>query len=291
MLTQSEQTLTHSRPNTIDYDALSRMAYLGSYKRRLPISVARMMENAYDWEHLPCIHASTFASIDLIGSGQWGWRAKVGLSSAAGGGHQLLDLLVDMRKKYWATTIYDGVGTGLEIHTQATEVAEHEIDVDVRFYLPEAPESEAVSKTVLEYLTQQYKTLYDEDMGLMSGRQKALDDVITWRDSTDRPDLIKVGDVSDLKAADLHVVETPGGRFCVRRWNGAWLVHSAVCSHLLGPLDDSAVSGRGEIVCPWHGYRFDVETGENVDGKCGPLARAPELLQSDGSIFLRFDTD
>ncbi len=287
LLTETEQALTATRPNTIDFDRIPQLHYLGNYVRRLPVNLNRMMENAYDWEHLPFVHASSFSSIDCIASGPWGWRAKIGLPEGAPEPYQLLDLLVAGEKHYWVSTVYSGPGTGIEIHTQATVIAEDEIEVDVRFYLPEAPANETAAEMILAYMRQQYATLYDEDQALMSGRQNALDDRVRW--SAGEPDKsdVLVGKIADLDPATVNVVETDMGRFCVRYWKGAWLVHSAVCPHLLGPLQDSPINDSGEVMCPWHGYRFDVRTGENVEQKCRSLAPPPELVERGDALYLR----
>ena len=39
--------------------------WVGSYQRRMPVSLDRMYENALDWAHLPFLHQSSFASIEL----------------------------------------------------------------------------------------------------------------------------------------------------------------------------------------------------------------------------------
>ncbi len=54
------------------------------------------------------------------------------------------------------------------------------------------------------------------------------------------------------------------------------VVHSTTCPHRLGPLDGCEVVD-GLITCPWHGYRFDVRTGESADGHKLRLAAAPRL--------------
>ena len=41
----------------------------------LPVSLERLYENALDWEHLPHLHQSSFASITCEAAGPWGWRA------------------------------------------------------------------------------------------------------------------------------------------------------------------------------------------------------------------------
>lgn len=286
MLTETEQSLSSDRPNIVDFDRISDLHYLGNYVRRLPVNLARIMENAHDWEHLPFVHASSFSSIDLISSGPWGWRAKIGLPGGASG-HQLLDLLVVSDKNYWVSTVYSGPGAGIEIHTQATSITTDEIEVDVRFYLPDAPDNETAGEAILAYMQQQYATLYDEDQTLMSGRQSALNDRARWAENSARPDDIRVGAISDLDPAEVRVVETETGRFCVRHWNGDWLAHSAVCTHLLGPLDESPIDKKGRLTCPWHGFQFDVRTGENTDKKCRALVKPPKLMDLDGVLYLR----
>lgn len=289
MLNEVEQALSKKRSNEIDFARISDLHFLGNYVRRLPVSIERMMENAYDWEHLPFVHATTFSSIDLLDSGPWGWRAKTGLTENAGGGYQLLDLLVDQQKNYWATSIYEGSGTGIEIHTQATAIAAHEIEIDVKFYMAEKPENQASSDMAHLYLKQQYAALYDEDLALMSARQISLDDQLRWKNAIEPSNAHRVGVTSELDPEKIYVIETEKGRFCLRRWQGHWIVHSAVCPHAFGPLDESAIDKDGTLTCPWHGYQFNVETGENTDKKCKALAVPPALQEAEGVLFLQFD--
>lgn len=285
MLTDIERAVCAERSNQIDYVQLKTRHYLGNYERRLPVTLTRMMENAHDWEHLPFVHASSFGDIDLIDSGPWGWRAKLGVPS---GGHQLIDLIVDADHHYWVSTVISGMGAGTEIHTQATRVSAAEIDIDVRFYLPDTPADPSIGAVALHYLRGQYAQLYDEDLGLMEGRQSALDDRQRWRqvDQTADERSLNIGAIADLDTSAVHTVEWRGHRYCLRFWNDQWIAHSAVCPHLLGPLDRGAVAPDGTITCPWHGYRFDVETGANKGGQCGAMKKPPRIDIREGQIFL-----
>lgn len=286
MQTSFDQSIFENRPQQIDYDRIDGLHYLGNYVRRLPVSLARMMENAHDWEHLPHVHKTSFASIDCVDAGPWGWRAKADLPEASGGGTQHFDLLVDNDRHYWATTLLAGPGTGVEIHTQATEIAADEIEVDVRFYVPEALPDPAVGDFVLSQLQTQYKTLYDEDLGLMSGRAAALDDRRKWRANPSAEWPIHVGPVASLDKMQVHLFDVPGGRVCVRHYGGQWMTHSATCPHLLGPLNESAISDDGKLTCPWHGYQFNAATGESADGKCRALDQLARLEERDDAYWL-----
>jgi nitrite reductase (NADH) small subunit len=46
----------------------------------------------------------------------------------------------------------------------------------------------------------------------------------------------------------------------VARIGGAVAVLDGVCPHEGGPLGEGIVED-GRVVCPWHGYAFDVHTG------------------------------
>lgn len=285
-LTGIEQAVCAERSNQIDYTRLKTRHYLGNYTRRLPVTLSRMMENAHDWEHLPFVHASSFSSIDLIDSGPWGWRAKLGVPS---GGHQLIDLIVDAPAHYWVSTVISGMGQGTEIHTQAVQLNASEIDIDVRFYLPEAPADPSIGAVALHYLRGQYAQLYDEDLGLMQGRQSALDARASAQsvDNEEDPQAsISLGALDDLDPTTVHSVTWSGLPYCLRFWQGRWVVHSAVCPHLLGPLDDGQIAQDGTITCPWHGYRFDVVTGANIGGQCKGMKKPPRIEIREGQIVL-----
>jgi phenylpropionate dioxygenase-like ring-hydroxylating dioxygenase large terminal subunit len=280
-VTAADRAAFAGRPNDIDYSVTERLHYLGNYFRKIPSNLTRMMENAHDWEHLPFVHPSSFAGIAPVESGTWGWRCKTALPG--NGGEQLIELLVDNARHYWATTVVAGAGQGTQIHTQAGNHAQGGITVDVRFYLPQAPQSEDQSAMILGYLQAQYATLYDEDEALMLGRQQALDQ---RRERVgEGPRVHDFGPEADLDRGRSHRFTLSTGTFVARHCDGRWLAHAATCPHMLGPLSDAAIGPDGTIACPWHGYRFALADGSEQLNRCGPLARAPDLVLSDGHLI------
>jgi nitrite reductase/ring-hydroxylating ferredoxin subunit len=103
---------------------------------------------------------------------------------------------------------------------------------------------------------------------MMVERQRQLDRRIDAVRDDDR--------CADLGARDdleLPMVFELGGReFVLVNRDRGLLAYPARCPHQLGPLAAGALEG-GTVVCPWHGYRFDLRTGDNLSG--GPCRLAP----------------
>jgi 3-phenylpropionate/trans-cinnamate dioxygenase ferredoxin component len=76
--------------------------------------------------------------------------------------------------------------------------------------------------------------------------------------------------VSVLKAEELppggmRLVDVGGAEVVVANVDGTYCAFSNLCPHEQGPLAEGEI--EGEIVtCPWHFSRFNVRTGEVVDG-------------------------
>lgn len=70
-------------------------------------------------------------------------------------------------------------------------------------------------------------------------------------------------------------ISAAGRALCVANVDGKICVLDGVCPHEGGPLGEGALE-NGRVVCPWHAYAFDVQTGEAEDD---PEVRA-EVLEA-----------
>ena len=80
-----------------------------------------------------------------------------------------------------------------------------------------------------------------------------------------------VMDDADLAEGAPKLVDAAGVGVMLVRQSGALYALSNRCTHLGGPLDEGALEGRS-VICPWHASRFDLATGEVLQGP----ARSPE---------------
>jgi nitrite reductase (NADH) small subunit len=79
------------------------------------------------------------------------------------------------------------------------------------------------------------------------------------------PDFVRICSQSELPASGEVREFTAGGRaFCVANLNGTISVLDGVCPHEGGPLGEGSIED-GRVVCPWHGYAFDLRTGESEE--------------------------
>lgn len=87
------------------------------------------------------------------------------------------------------------------------------------------------------------------------------------------PSELEVGPASDL--TDGAVMGA--GRYAVGNADGDLFAVTRRCRHLLADLADGRIDEAGCLTCPWHGARYDVETGKMVLGPQGIFARIPGL--------------
>lgn len=88
-----------------------------------------------------------------------------------------------------------------------------------------------------------------------------------------------IGSVRDFPDREVSVVSIGRTELGIIRWDDRIYAISAVCSHQGGPLCRGVLAGRltacrpGDmtlqdaapvIACPWHGWEFDVGTGEAI---------------------------
>jgi len=272
-----EQTDVNKGPVAAIEGLSARGLHVGSYKRRMKVSLDRMYENALDWEHLPHLHNSSFSWIELIESGDWGWRAKVGLGPNNGGDNRdnfiELQLHLDRERHRWISSTLEGSGKGSEIWTHAFEVGDGEIEILADFFVPNIPADKKAQMGA--YYEALYAQLYDEDESMMSERQLQLDARPKSHKALSSRQ-ITLGTSASIRAKLPFTFHFDAAEFRLVEDRGELVAHATVCPHSLGPLTNSEVVG-GIIECPWHAYKFDIRSGLCQTGQQCKLRKAPSI--------------
>lgn len=75
---------------------------------------------------------------------------------------------------------------------------------------------------------------------------------------------ISVAKAGDLLSGQRKCVEAQSQHVVLYNNNGQILAFANECPHAGMPLAEGSIAGK-IIVCPFHGYTFNMETGKNVD--------------------------
>ena len=261
----------------------ARVPHIGTYRRKLPVSLERLYENAIDWEHLPYLHRLSFTRIERIDSGDWGFCARVWTRPYEEQRALVIELNLDRDCRRWITRTLEGSGTGTEIWTHAFSLAARTTLVVVDFFVPGAAGPAAVR--LWDYYQRLYAQLYDEDVAMMTVRQTALDHIGAGQTSGKATREV-IGEIAELREQLPLETDFAGMRFKIIELDGKLVAFSARCAHLMGPLGEGRIEG-GVVECPWHGYRFDIRNGECISGAACRLAPAPTVkIDSDGKVVL-----
>ena len=94
----------------------------------------------------------------------------------------------------------------------------------------------------------------------------------------------KIADhINELDFADnnIAVTEVNGKKICIGRHKEAFFAFAWKCPHAGGILADGYIDALGNVVCPLHRYKFNMENGRNVSGEGYYLKHWPVELRTD----------
>jgi phenylpropionate dioxygenase-like ring-hydroxylating dioxygenase large terminal subunit len=263
--------------------------HVGTYRRELPVSVERLYENAIDWEHLPYLHRTSFARVECLDAGPWGFRARVWGQPYDERREFTIELKLDRECRRWITSTLEGPGRGSEIWTHAFPIGDRETHIVVDFFVPEVSRERAPE--IAGYYKALYARLYDEDESMMTGRQTQLDAIKNRASGESRSPRV-LGSLEYVRMRLPMTIEERGRRFRIVELDGKLIAHATVCPHTLGPLGTTTVT-NGIVECPWHGFRFDIVTGKCVSGQTCSLAPAPKIIvdAQSSDVIVEWNSD
>ena len=71
-----------------------------------------------------------------------------------------------------------------------------------------------------------------------------------------------VARVDDIPPGTIASIQVDGENIAVANVGGEFFATQGHCLHLQGPLGEGRLEGP-VLSCPWHGWQYDVRTGEN----------------------------
>lgn len=99
--------------------------------------------------------------------------------------------------------------------------------------------------------------------------------------------LIPLIDITELPPGSCREVVAVGRVFAVYNVDGQFHALDGVCPHAGGPLGKGTLRG-GVVTCPWHGWQFNVATGQHCLTARVCAASFPTELQN-GQVCIQLD--
>jgi len=90
---------------------------------------------------------------------------------------------------------------------------------------------------------------------------------------------IKVATVADVPEGAGKTVEVAGKQIALFNVGGKFYAIDNACKHRGGPLGEGEVDGS-TVICPWHGWEYDVTTGANLDDASVKLGCYPVKVEN-----------
>lgn len=96
--------------------------------------------------------------------------------------------------------------------------------------------------------------------------------------------------IGDIPVGEGRAFAVDGERVAVFRLrDGSLRALGAVCPHRGGPLADGLLDDR-VVVCPLHGFTYDLTSGAEVSNDGAPVCAYDVSLDSDGTVVVRART-
>ena len=95
---------------------------------------------------------------------------------------------------------------------------------------------------------------------------------------------VKVAEVSDVAPGEMRAVEAAGRSIALANVEGTIYAIDNACLHRGGPLGEGDLDGTA-VICPWHGWRWDVRTGKNANNPAIAVACLPVTVEG-GAVYV-----
>ena len=104
-------------------------------------------------------------------------------------------------------------------------------------------------------------------------------------------EFIRVAKTDELTEEEGKLVEVRGRRIALFRIGNGYAAIEDTCPHRGGPLSGGEVD-EYEVICPWHGARFDVRSGKALSPPTpSDVASYPVRVEGDHIEIEIADTD
>jgi nitrite reductase (NADH) small subunit len=96
--------------------------------------------------------------------------------------------------------------------------------------------------------------------------------------------MIVVGSTDEVPQGAAREFEVSGRHITIFAIQGSYYAVDSHCPHQGGPLAQGLIEGH-TIMCPWHGWSFDLRSGQRLNGPAGRLG-CYRVIARDGQLMI-----
>jgi nitrite reductase (NADH) small subunit len=97
---------------------------------------------------------------------------------------------------------------------------------------------------------------------------------------------VTVSRVEDVPPGSVKTVRAGDEEIALANCGGGFYATQGHCLHLKGPLGEGRLDNECLLTCPWHGWQYDVRTGEN-DFDLAIKLRTYDVQVENGEVRVR----
>jgi nitrite reductase/ring-hydroxylating ferredoxin subunit len=101
-------------------------------------------------------------------------------------------------------------------------------------------------------------------------------------------EFVTVARVEDVAPGTVKAVEVGDLPIALANVDGRFYAMHGKCLHLHGPLGHGTIDANHYLTCPWHGWKYHVETGVN-DFDLAIANETYEVKVEDGEVKVGLD--
>ncbi|WP_420580503.1 Rieske (2Fe-2S) protein [Reichenbachiella sp.] len=90
-----------------------------------------------------------------------------------------------------------------------------------------------------------------------------MDKVLVFESKEQAESVIPLNQIKRIRISKLEI--------CLANTRTGFVAFEKECPHLGDDLSKGKINPMGEVVCPWHSYRFNLTSGEECENRCGGL--------------------
>jgi len=89
---------------------------------------------------------------------------------------------------------------------------------------------------------------------------------------------------------NIGIIVVTGKKICIAKFRNDAFAFAYKCPHASGILADGYIDATGNIVCPVHRYKYNLENGRNTSGEGYYLKHWPVEQREDG-VYIKMENE